>query len=176
MSNVEKQKEVANRVLKKVRFVSPFAVVAGGAPRDWFCGRIAKDIDIYMNWLSGEDLDIVKFQMEQVLGFSLKRIGKNNPNYLYDPNLLQVLEGEFENETFQFMLIKTLRVDVSNFALSVSQAWWDGSVIFTTKDFDVSFEKGIVFQTGAFYANSDEYLVKILSKFPELQFIGVYKK
>jgi hypothetical protein len=45
---IEQQKELAKEVLEKVRIMDPYACVLGGAPRDWFMGNPAQDIDIYI--------------------------------------------------------------------------------------------------------------------------------
>lgn len=45
---IQKQKKLAFSVLEKLKELGFFAVVAGGAPRDWFFNRPAKDIDIFV--------------------------------------------------------------------------------------------------------------------------------
>ena len=46
---IESQMEVANDLLTQVRkFIDPNAILAGGAPRNWYLGQLARDLDIYL--------------------------------------------------------------------------------------------------------------------------------
>ena len=41
------QKEVAKKVFESLTKVDPNCILAGGAPRDWYYGKEARDLDFY---------------------------------------------------------------------------------------------------------------------------------
>ncbi len=45
---IEKQMRIADGVLEALSVIDPYVLLAGGAPRDWYLGREANDLDIYM--------------------------------------------------------------------------------------------------------------------------------
>jgi len=47
MSLIEQQRQSANAVLDKLRCLDSRAIIAGGAPRDWYFSKLANDIDIF---------------------------------------------------------------------------------------------------------------------------------
>ena len=49
MNTIEQQKLVADKVLNQLYLICPEAIVAGGAPRDWYLGKPANDIDVYFS-------------------------------------------------------------------------------------------------------------------------------
>ena len=63
---IEKQMSVAQNVLNKLEFFDPSCILAGGAPRDWYFGNLANDLDFYVyfrpdlpNWWRSNQLEKV---------------------------------------------------------------------------------------------------------------------
>jgi len=53
---IQKQRKLACQVVQSLKELGFFSVVAGGAPRDWFFNRPAKDIDIFVQENPQKDL------------------------------------------------------------------------------------------------------------------------
>lgn len=45
---IEHQKFVADTILYKLFPIDPYCICAGGAPRDWYLGKVASDLDIFI--------------------------------------------------------------------------------------------------------------------------------
>lgn len=45
--NIVQQKRIAKEVLDKVKVLDYWAIIAGGAARDWYFNNLANDIDIF---------------------------------------------------------------------------------------------------------------------------------
>ena len=50
MITIEEQKDISFEVLSKLKLIDDSAIIAGGAPRNWDQGDLAKDIDVYLRW------------------------------------------------------------------------------------------------------------------------------
>lgn len=48
--NVQEQKEISAEVLMVLKCIDCDAIIAGGAPRNWYFGELARDIDCYLRW------------------------------------------------------------------------------------------------------------------------------
>jgi tRNA nucleotidyltransferase/poly(A) polymerase len=42
------QQSVADSLLARLEAIDPHCIIAGGAPRDWYLGRLANDLDVYL--------------------------------------------------------------------------------------------------------------------------------
>lgn len=137
------------------------AVVAGGAPRDWYYGEEANDIDVF---IPGE---VDKEQIKEALG-------------LLDCNLVDLLGrgyiGSFtgwsfedeEGQTFQILCHDKSSVEeiVNSFPLSVSKAIYYGNGVFWYDDWFHTGEKWKVVVCDETVENfSWRYLDKILPRF-----------
>lgn len=47
-TKIDYQKSVADIVLSKLELLDRYCIIAGGAPRDWYLGMEATDIDVYL--------------------------------------------------------------------------------------------------------------------------------
>jgi len=47
-AEIEAQKTIANTLIHKLEAVDPHVILAGGAPRSWFLGQEARDLDFYV--------------------------------------------------------------------------------------------------------------------------------
>jgi hypothetical protein len=45
---IKEQQAIAREVLSQIRGLDPLACICGGAPRDWYLGNEASDIDVYL--------------------------------------------------------------------------------------------------------------------------------
>jgi hypothetical protein len=192
----EAQKIVAKEVLDKLRALDSKALVAGGAPRDWYWGKPAKDIDIFYYLPQQSDhstsLEYHIKALKELFGsdVKLKLLGLDTAganffhniqtisvvedfnNYQLNPNIQHVFEFEYNSETIQLIALTKQGVDVEEFAYNVCQAWWDGATIGYTEMFKVGMDKKLLIETGQLYANSAAYKRKMKEKFSDFTYIA----
>jgi hypothetical protein len=188
--NIEQQKRIAKEVLAKVKVLDPRAIIAGGAARDWYFNNLANDIDIFYYHEEGKwcldnirrEIGLLKVLLGvdhiDVLGFNSAK-GQNNAepeddfnNYLKNPDIVNVFECTIEGVKFQFIQLKERNVDVNKFAYNMCQAWSNGDWIQTTKKFDLGVKKELLIETGELYSNTNKFKQKMISKFPDYDYIS----
>jgi hypothetical protein len=169
--DIDYQKSVADSVLKKLRQYDSMAILAGGAPRDWYLGNLARDLDFYFT-MSSKWFGDVQSSMDAL---GLPSDGNEGDSQLYDknPDILGVFSGDFMDMPIQLICIKNTPTDaVRKFALDICQAWYFDGHIFTTYNFKVATEKKIIRITNNLYADQDAYIQRIINKFPDFLFVG----
>ena len=123
---IERQKELADNLIYKLRAIDPTCIVAGGAPRDWYFGNTATDIDIYVHCNGSPKHQSARLK---ALGFDCKRLGKDtdesNIIYLQNPNIMGVFDItglEFKVQVI-FLSISTFKL-LDTFSLSICKSWY----------------------------------------------------
>ena len=188
--NVTEQKSIAKTVLGKIRNLDHRAIIAGGAARDWYFNNLANDIDIFYFHEEGKYcLDNIRREtaiLKALLGVSsIDVVGFNSMkekesdqhpeddfnNYLKNPNIVNVFECVIEGVKFQFIQLREQNVDVHTFAYNMCQAWSNGVDIWTTRKFDIGVSKKLLIETGDLYANTDKFKKKMISKFPDYDYL-----
>ena len=172
---VEHQKVVAKGILDKLECIDPYCILAGGAPRDWYFGNEANDLDFYIYITNHWTLNMVCKQLDK-FGIKVNNIktGENMPiSYKLHPHLRYFFDIESEIPT-QIMVMKlpTFETVVPSFPLNVCQAWWKGGNIHVTKDFLLGERFKAIFKTNQIYANDHKYLQKILSRFNDWEYFN----
>lgn len=169
---IKKQKDTAETVLNELaKFGFEGAVCAGGAPRDWYLGKIAKDLDFFVdNKVNGVVFDIKKFM--NTIG--VKTFGKleNSGIYEANPRLESVFEFELNGSVCQLIIVK--QINVSGKIIKA----WD---IYTTFPVNVSkIAYGDDGWNGFVFMKSDEFVYghkyKILDFDQEGLYNGYYKR
>ena len=187
--NVTEQKSIAKTVLGKIRNLDHRAIIAGGAARDWYFNSLANDIDIFYyneeaNWCNA-NIQKQKAILKALLGVNDLDVLGFNPNndtcefqpkddftnYLKNPDIVNVFECKIKGLKFQFIQLKKQNVQVHKFAYNMCQAWSDGVVVWTTKNFDIGVTKKLLIETGDLYANTDKFKNKMISKFPDYDYL-----
>lgn len=183
---IESQMNVAQKVLDKLELFDPSCILAGGAPRDWYFGNLANDLDFYVYFRPDLPNGWIKNQLEKVglKGFRAKgRQDSGFPeNYKRNPHLISVYEGVVSGEKVQIMFMneKTFNCVVDLFPFGICQAWWKGkdfinywtkSSIHTTRNFDEAVNHKILKLLNDLYSDSDGYIEKIRNKFPDYLFL-----
>lgn len=179
--NIQEQKAIGKELLEKLYILSPSVVIAGGAARDWYLGQEARDLDIYLsyranqpihgngaiiaNWLGIDEKDF------KTLGVQFDENKDQSETYAINPNVRCVYEFEYKGMTVQIINMHTEYVNVSDFCLSICQAWTkDCERIYTTKDFNYSVKNRVIYKTGEIYLEKARYIDKMKSRFPEYSF------
>lgn len=99
------QKALALSVLKKVGALDPMAVIAGGAPRNWFYNKPARDLDIYFRSFANTILSR-QTQLEAV-GLSLSKENvKEREEQGYPSGIMSIQDIECEKINVQLIFLR----------------------------------------------------------------------
>ena len=178
---ISKQKKVAIQALDQLSIFDEDVLVAGGAPRDWFLGKIASDIDIYIeinNTRNYIDIDMIS-QLDD-LGFKIVEIkNANDFTELYSKaDYLQlVISCLYKNQNVQIMLVgcKVIKV-TEGFPLSICKIMFDrdGGIIMTPS-FLNGYRKKTIYVEHPRYQDEHPYVMKIRNKFPDWKYRNPYQ-
>lgn len=175
MKTIEDQMKVADSVLYKLETLFPAAILAGGAPRDWEMGVVAKDLDFYLylpNTQVADDL----MQLNRVfVGVEFKSIGGTGDNTYEDniPYIKRVYEGVVSGEIVQLILLESpkdcWRV-LDDFACDLCRVWYKSGTIHYTKDFKRAMKNGVITYNSK-YNKSNRHYKKMKERFPDWDFV-----
>ena len=158
MHSLEEQKNIAKEVLHKLEIIDPLTILAGGAPRDWFFGNKANDLDFYIH--VDECMSNTQLRFDR-LGLKLKPMewdeSKTGKMYKCMEHLKRIYEGVYKGQKIQIMVMykPTTTCVVSHFGTSVCKAWWKGYDVKVTLEFLVSHYLKIIFK-------AEDYTAKVL--------------
>lgn len=125
---VRKQKAIAKLILNKLDFPEYEVALAGGAPRDWYLGEKANDLDIFIcNVPSDKSLEELKEALQEQLGREVYPLIEKK----YETTEFYGFETHYEfqglTQTIQFLFhFKDLKTTVKEFPVNISRIWWDG--------------------------------------------------
>ncbi len=116
---IEKQKRIAASILYTLASEgNPKAIIAGGAPRNWFMGEPANDIDIYFpNQIDKEVYQKIA-NREQ-----LTSLGKSYGKYGQIKNIKSVVETNVQETKIQFITIDKFGETKAKFADQVFESF-----------------------------------------------------
>ena len=179
--NIEYQKTVAKDILAKLQLVDMWAMLAGGACRDWYLGNEASDLDFYVHYSTKYPQWALVEHFSKLVGCELKIVGRSGDKvcpeseviYTQDPNIDFVLGGNKDGIDIQIIIINKPYFNVGNFCFDICQAFtYNVDEIKTTAKFNKAVEHKCIQITGEFYSQKDAYIKKIKSKFPDWLHIG----
>lgn len=146
---IQDQKDIAEKVYDALTLIDPSCVLAGGAPRDWYLGYEANDLDFYF-CSTGCTVAQVKKQLNRV-GFEVVASVRPAQSELYAsmPGLTRIWDCEFQDMKVQFIQMCDTRHRwevVNNMDISICKAWYSqkGEVILH-KDFKLTFASKVMF-------------------------------
>lgn len=88
---IKHQQKVADDVLNLLEIIDPACIVAGGAPRDWYMGDVAKDIDVFLHLRNDLKASTRRKQIKRALGLEELDYGKSGESipdhYALNPHL-----------------------------------------------------------------------------------------
>lgn len=173
MFNFKTQITFAEELLSKLQMIDPFAMVAGGAPRDWELKKYANDLDIYLRMPNHNTLTLVENVLRVFGVYKLRLLTKNeNANYEKLPDLKWVFEGYYCNQRINIMVItKGIREEiVSNFDVSLCECWFDGNEIKSTNKYKLTKETKICF-VHKNYTGKELHITKMMNRFTDYMFV-----
>lgn len=175
MKTIANQKLVADIVLSKLELLDRYCIIAGGAPRDWYLGNVATDIDVYLHYPIRTTAQ-QRINLLTQLGFEVKSNHEGwRVNELYEANhhILHLYNCEVLGEKVQIMFVNqpTFTSVVDTFPISISKVWYKRGEIRTTEDFDNSVKYKILWKTVDSYKEDNKYIAKIKAKFNDYKYI-----
>lgn len=177
--NVEDQQLWANKVLSLIETFDPTAIIAGGAPRDWWHGREASDFDCFVNIRTDFTAHRRKKMLER-LGFKVvsENSGHQLPeHYKKNPDLLRVITVSLNgcDIPIQLMQVQNTFKVVDHFPLNLCKIWYKDGVIRVTKDFNRATAHKALVLVNELYAEGDRYVKKIMDKYPDYHYYDSYE-
>ena len=181
---VAMQKAVADECLSMIELIDPTAIVAGGAPRDWYFGKEASDIDIFFYSRPDISKTAISLHLERIGFKDLKIVQFTGDEsfhmdswYARNHLLRQVWDTVFDGVNVQLVLMKspTRESVVPKFPLNICRIWYKDGKINLTPDFERAVNWKSIVKCDELYADSRKYLQKIKSKFPDFRFYNSYE-
>ncbi len=176
---IKYQQKVADDVLSRLSVHDPFCIVAGGAPRDWYMGKEATDLDVFF-YSTVSQAGIMHRVLEKIFPEAVfEQVGVDSDgkefdeNYRHNPNLRRVFQAVIGGETVQFMqmMYTTYLTVVPLFPFSICKAWYVPGEIRTDPSFDFTVKTKIILAQGDLYSDKGRYVAKIREKFPDYLFL-----
>lgn len=174
-TKIDHQKYVADIILSKLELLDRYCIVAGGAPRDWYLGKEATDIDIYLHYPQPTNV-AQRLGLLSYLGFQIDSHREDwqvSEVYEMNHNITQLYNSKFLDEKIQIMFVSkpTFISVVDTFPISISKAWYKKGKIGTTEDFENSVKYKLLYKTIDRYKEDSRYLLKIREKFKDYKYI-----
>lgn len=121
-ASVESQKEFSRLVYNKLSIIDPRCLLAGGAPRDWYFGELAKDLDFYIE----TPPDRRCYETEDVfekLGFKVEESpGIKDEQYEMMPCLKRVWNLSFDAWDTPIQVM-----EITHGAIGEKEFWFNGT-------------------------------------------------
>ena len=180
MNPVETQKAIAKEVLEELEIIDPNCILAGGAPRDWFFGKPATDLDFYLydsyggytqsQWIERLNKTLLDVKpLGMIEGKARKEI---DAEYTSMANLRYVFEGEHYGVKVQVMVMSepTFTSVVNNFCMDTSKIWWKGGRVQPTWEF-LRAHATRTLRICPEHAPKERYIDKMVAKFPTYRLV-----
>lgn len=170
----EQQKKVAQEIYKKLKIIDPYALLAGGAPRDWYFGNLANDLDFYF-FSTGVTVSSVVNQLSSIMGVKVNAVKYDEDSHQHGqyksmPFLRRVLEAEIEGEKVQFMQLTEPNAQfkvVDAMDVSICKVWCrEDMSVQMHEDFKITLASHNMFLSNG-YSWSDRHPQKIADRFPK---------
>lgn len=166
---MEKQKQLALEVLHLLEATDPCCILAGGAPRDWWLGKKANDLDFYVYWGHTTTCHEDKRRLDRIGLEGYREMTRNTLSDLYGsiPELRRVWEVDYHGEKVQIMVMgsPTFNCVVDRFGVSTSKIWWKGKNLHPTEDFIIShLTKNLFIKDN--YNAGETYVKKMKERYP----------
>ena len=174
-TKIDNQKSVANIVLSKLELLDRSCIIAGGAPRDWYLGNLATDIDVYLHYPIHTTVR-QRVGLLNELGLTVQskhEAWRVNEIYQTNHHIKQLYNCELLGEKIQVMFVDepTFTSVVDTFPISISKAWYKKGVVSITQDFKDSVKYKILWKTVDSYKEDNSYIAKIKAKFSDYKYI-----
>jgi hypothetical protein len=171
---IQQQKDIADELLGLLEIVDPSLILAGGAPRNWFFGETAKDLDIYLyipyGYTAANDAKRWK-----ALGLDLKVMHSTSEEqrkstYACLKSLSRIWEGTYRGMDVQLMIMNEPTYDcvVSKFGTSICKFWYKYGRINTTLEALVGISLKRIYKADDYTAKV-KHVNKMLKYYPDYE-------
>ena len=171
---IQKQQELATEIFDIAKtFGVDDLILAGGAPRDWYFGLPASDLDFYTSLIRPNFRDeLIKHSKH----FETLFKGNSDDNlelivsdgYECNPAISEIYELDYKGQNIQIIEHADVKTVVPEFVFGLCQIKWTPSGGFEpSKIFELCADKKINIKTSKGYANFRKYSRKIRKKYPE---------
>lgn len=173
------QKEIAKEVLEALEVIDPSCLLAGGAPRDWFFGKPATDLDFYVYdardlgqtvWL--DRLNKTLLDVEILGNVEGKTAEDVDCEYSSMEHLRYVFEGKYMGMTVQVMVmsVPTYSSVLNHFCSDICKIWWKGNKVIPTIEFMLAHATRTI-NVADHTEPKKRYLTKMMEKFPSYRLV-----
>jgi hypothetical protein len=169
--NIEDEKLLAKEVLDCLSIICPHAILAGGAPRDWYMGETCNDFDFYFNLDPDSTLGSNEAQLSRVLPEGMVKIkGKDahsSPLYKHMSALKRLHYYTYKGREVQLIQLNRLRdvfKVVDNMSCSICMIWWKGGDVKPSGDFMLTYKTKMMYLSKG-YSWSDPHPKKMRERF-----------
>ena len=171
--SIDEQQAIADEVLKRLAVFDPYAIVAGGAPRDWYLGMKANDIDVFINFNSIYTQTTLRGILRS-LGFDAKPLEFNAKakDYKLNPHLKWVFDVKgFEYPVQLIFVNNNTFKTIDTFPLDICKIWYKTERgIVPTKAFKEAVETRTITKCNPIYADEQHYIKKIRERFRDYRY------
>jgi hypothetical protein len=169
------QQSVADSLLARLEAIDPHCIIAGGAPRDWYLGLQAKDLDVYLYVPQNSLLRHFKTQLAAIgiTNIEQSTLSVDDDRYISNPLVRWVFNYEESGEKVQLIVMKesTYTSVVQHFPLSICKVWYKGGKIIPySRQFTETTDRKAIVKTGTEYSSDGWYIDKIRDKFPDFTY------
>jgi len=171
--DIVEQKQIADYVLGQMEMADPYCIVAGGAPRDWYFGKLANDLDLYY-YTSASTMGASRKQIEKLIPGcnpqALCEVAQSDDNlYSTMPFLKRIWNAEVKGMKVQFIQLdqdkKQFQV-VDQMDVSICQIYYKDGEIRRSNNFKLG-EKLKTMWTLNECKWTDKHPSKMQKRFPE---------
>ena len=171
--SIENQKKIANELLEKLEQIDPHCILAGGAPRDWYMGKEANDLDFYV-YGYGWSIGLILKRFKNIGIFGLVNLGEGpRPNTVYSSmkHLRCVYETTYKGQKIQIMIMNqpTFSSVVDYFGVTISQFWYKTGRIGMKREALLSIKYKVIGYKDDFSCK-EAYFKKIQERFKNYRF------
>lgn len=150
--NIAQQKDLADKLLSQLYSISPYVMLAGGAPRDWYFGKEAQDLDIYL-YSHAITVKTMQKQLKSATGVDFRHnweLQRDDTSlYTSMPQLRRVFEAEIDSMKVQVMQLNNPEDEfkvINNMSTSICKVWYQGDgEIHAHEDFKLTLASGVMF-------------------------------
>lgn len=169
MNNIETQKGIAEDILDRLELLDPYCILAGGAPRDWFLGKEANDLDFYVNLLPMRNEE-EEATLNRLLGLVVSRLAdtsRKESEYNCMKHLKRIYEFKYKGQDCQIMVMDTptFKSVIDHFGTSICKVWFKRGRIHPTLDFLMSLRLKCIYKQNNYNAK-EKHVSKMVERFP----------
>lgn len=183
----EEQRLLAADVLTAVRKIDRRAIIAGGAPRDWYLGMRANDIDIFINGevfrVLGRDnflyllVNVIDAMTGGQYTYDFTELGQELSQEYASEHIHRVFQAEINGQVFQFIVYtgSTFNI-VRTFPFTVSRGWCTPrdvlhGDIHVTYPVARDLQGRVLRYTETLSQRNQRYFNKIVERFPDWELV-----